>query len=301
MAVIHQDHCPGCHSTNLSELFRCQDHTVSKEHFAVWACADCGGRFTQDVPDEDSIGAYYQSEDYISHSNTSRGLINRIYQMVRTYTVKKKVELIRRESGKKTGSLLDVGCGTGQFLAGMKAAGWKVSGLEPDPGARKLASEVTGETIEAPEALFADRPVVDVISLWHVLEHVHRLHEYLDQFQYLLKPDGLLLIAVPNFTSRDASHYGAHWAAYDVPRHLYHFSPDSLAVLMSQHGFRIERHLPMPFDAFYVSMLSEQIKHGKPRLVAAFLNGLRSWWTSRVEVSKGSSVLYVIRKTEAGA
>ncbi len=296
MPAIHRDHCPGCHSTDLSELFLCQDHTVSKEKFAVWACANCGGRFTQNVPDEASIGSYYQSEDYISHSNTSRGLINRLYQMVRTYTVKKKVELIKRESGKEKGSLLDVGCGTGQFLAGMKSAGWTVSGLEPDPGARKLASEAVGEIIEEPEGLFADRPTVGVITLWHVLEHVHRLHEYLDRFHALLQPGGLLLIAVPNFTSADATHYGADWAAYDVPRHLYHFSPESMAVLMSQHGFRIDRHLPMPFDAFYVSMLSEQIRHGKPRLISAFFAGFSSWLVSRSKVERGSSVLYVIRK-----
>ncbi|MDP5169453.1 MAG: class I SAM-dependent methyltransferase [Bacteroidia bacterium] len=270
---------------------------MSKQDFSVWACGDCTHRFTQDVPVESEIGAYYQSEDYISHSNTNRGLINRLYQWVRNYTIGKKVALIQKQSGKPTGSILDVGCGTGEFLAGMKAAGWKVQGLEPDGGAREQASNITATKIGKPEELFTLPETYDVITMWHVLEHVHQLHEYLDRFGELLSPSGVLLVAVPNYTSTDAQYYEQNWAAYDVPRHLYHFSPESMNRVMKLHGFQVEAHLPMPFDAFYVSMLSEQYKHGKSRLISAFFKGLSSWNKARGTVTKGSSVLYVIRRS----
>ena len=297
--LVHYTACPACHSSSIRQVLTCKDYTVSGELFDVWECKSCSLRFTQDVPTEEKIGPFYQADEYISHSNTNKGLINRLYQWVRNYTIAKKVELIKKQSCKATGSLLDVGCGTGEFLAGMKSAGWNVQGLEPDEGARAQASDITGTIIGEPEELFSLEESYDVISMWHVLEHVHRLHEYLDQYQKLLTKDGVLLIAVPNYTSTDASHYQEHWAAYDVPRHLYHFSPASIDSLMKQHGFQVDTHLPMPFDAFYVSMLSEQYRHGKSRLPAAFLNGLSSWSKARGTITKGSSVLYVIRKNQS--
>ncbi len=295
-SVIHYNTCPVCQSKNIFQVFSCKDYTVSGQQFQVWECGDCQVRFTQDVPDESAIGPFYQSEEYISHSNTSKGLINRLYQWVRNYTIKKKVALIRKHSGKETGAILDVGCGTGEFLAGMKSAGWTIHGLEPDEGARKQATITTGKPIGEPNELFSLQKQYDVITMWHVLEHVHKLHEYLDQFQELLAKDGVILIAVPNYTSKDARHYGEHWAAYDVPRHLYHFSPRSMRRLLEDHGFDVTDHLQMPFDAFYVSMLSEQYKTGNNRLVSAFLNGLSSWDKARGEVMKGSSVLYVVNR-----
>lgn len=294
--TIRYDKCPACHGTKIHEVLICKDYTVSKEDFSVWHCDTCSLRFTQDVATEEKIGPYYQSEEYISHSNTSKGLINRVYQWVRNYTIKKKVSLIQKQSGKSTGSILDVGCGTGEFLAGMKSAGWAVQGLEPDEGARTQASSITGTSVGEPDDLFSLSQKYDVITMWHVLEHVHRLHEYLDRFQELLAEGGVILIAVPNYTSTDATHYQEHWAAYDVPRHLYHFSPKSIDHLMAGHGFGVDTHLPMPFDAFYVSMLSEQYRHGKSKLPAAFMKGFSSWNKARGTVTKGSSVLYVIKR-----
>ncbi len=293
---ITYSHCPACRSRNVSEVFLCRDHTVSKEEFSVWECGDCTLRFTQDVPTEEEIGAYYQSEDYVSHSNTSKGLINSLYQAVRNYTIKGKVSLVKRLSGKKSDSLLDVGCGTGEFLAGVQRAGWQVQGLEPDPGARKQASDLTGTMVGEAGDLFSLSGSFQVITMWHVLEHVHRLHEYLDCFQKILAPGGVILIAVPNYTSTDAQQYQTHWAAYDVPRHLYHFSPKSMERLMELHGFHVEQYRPMPFDAFYVSMLSEQYKRGKGHLLSAFRHGFASWFRSLGRVKQGSSVLYVIRR-----
>lgn len=294
--TIRYNKCPACGGSKIHKVLVCKDYTVSKEDFSVWHCDTCTLRFTQDAPTQEYIGPYYQSEEYISHSNTSKGLINRVYQWVRNYTIKKKVSLIQKQSGKSTGSILDVGCGTGEFLAGMKSAGWTVHGLEPDAGARSQASAITDSTIGEPEELFSLTGTYDVITMWHVLEHVHKLHEYISRFQELLTDGGVILIAVPNYTSTDATHYQEHWAAYDVPRHLYHFSPQSIDQLMASHGFTVKEHLPMPFDAFYVSMLSEQYRHGKGNLPAAFLNGFSSWKKARRTVTKGSSVLYVIRR-----
>lgn len=262
----------------------------------MWACDQCGLRFTQDVPDEASIGPYYQSEEYISHSNTSRGLVNNLYQRVRKITLSRKRKQVVALSKRETGSLLDVGCGTGDFAGTMQAAGWQTIGLEPDANARRMASERHGLTVQEPEHLFKlDPRQFDVITMWHVLEHVHRLHEYLDQIRQLLTPGGCLLIAVPNYQSSDAAHYGEKWAAYDVPRHLYHFSPHTMAELVGQHGFHVERHLRMPFDGFYVSLLSEKYRHGKTRLLAAAWHGWRSFMGGLAQPKRGSSVLYVIR------
>lgn len=290
------DACPVCGSAKISEQFDCQDYTVSGEHFSVWECADCELRFTQAVPEEAHIAAYYKSEEYISHSNTKRGLMNQLYQWVRSYTIRKKVALIKSLSGKAAGSILDIGCGTGEFLAGMKQAGWQVQGLEPDDGARQQARQLTGTDVQHPDAIFSLDKTFDAITMWHVLEHVHQLHENVARIHELLKSDGVLLVAVPNYTSVDAGHYQQHWAAYDVPRHLYHFSPQSMARLMAGHGFHVEAHLPMPFDAFYVSMLSERYRHGQNRLPVAFWHGFKSWNHARRRVQEGSSVLYVIRK-----
>ncbi|MEL7341181.1 MAG: class I SAM-dependent methyltransferase, partial [Bacteroidota bacterium] len=218
------------------------------------------------------------------------------YQWVRNYTLGQKRKLIEKLSGRKSGSLLDIGCGTGEFLGTMKEAGWTSTGLEPDEGARQQA-KAQGVEVHPSEQLFSLTGSYDVITMWHVLEHVHRLHEYLDQIESILKDDGLLIIAVPNYNSRDASHYQAEWAAYDVPRHLYHFEAEAMERLLGQHGFRLEKLQHMPFDGFYVSLLSEKYRHGKSRLLPAFVQGLRSYLLSSSRSEKGSSIMYMIRKS----
>lgn len=297
--ILTRTACPVCESKNFHETLVAKDYTVSQEEFPVYECDTCGLRFTQEIPDEESIGAYYQAESYISHSNTSKGLISSLYQMVRDITLRNKLKLVNRVSGRDQGKLLDIGCGTGEFLGTMKGAGWDAQGLEPDPGARQQAIANHDLKVDEPESLFSlEANQFDVISMWHVLEHVHRLKPYLTQINKLLKADGNLLIAVPNYTSRDAQHYGAHWAAYDVPRHLYHFSPDSMDRLLGEQGFEVIAYRPMPFDAFYVSMLSEKYQHGSLRLISAFWQGFRSWIRASGNAKTCSSVLYVIRKRQ---
>lgn len=295
--MIVYSQCPVCGSMDIKPVFNVKDHTVSGQSFPVEECQQCTARFTNDIPSEEEIGAYYRSDNYVSHTETTRGLVNRLYHVVRKRTLQQKYKLVAGQSGKRSGLILDLGCGTGAFLEVMKSRGWMVKGLEPDEGARKIAEgrgvDVSGisQFFHLPEKAF------DVITMWHVLEHVHRLHEYFVQLARILKDDGVLIIAVPNYTCADAVHYGASWAAYDVPRHLYHFSPRSMEVLTAKHGFSVVETRPMWFDSFYVSMLSEGYRsQGRMGLVSAAWQGALSNVNAWSDTSKCSSIIYVIRK-----
>ena len=295
--MIHYTACPICISNNIQEQLSAKDYTVSQNIFSIWHCNNCTARFTQDVPAQDAIGAYYASENYISHSDTKKGIINSLYHLVRKRTLGGKRRLVINETGMVKGSILDIGCGTGAFLQTMKEADWNITGLEPDVVARTKAAELYNIQPQEPGKLF-ELPVAsfNAISMWHVLEHVHELHAYIKQIAALLAVNGKAFIAVPNYTSKDADIYKEFWAAYDVPRHLYHFSPQSMENLLSQHGLKLKAVKPMWFDSFYVSMLSEQYKNGTGNIVKAVFNGfisnLKAWGNTR----KCSSVIYVISK-----
>lgn len=295
--AIHYSYCPVCGSTHIQFVFDVKDYTVSGELFPVFSCTDCLARFTQNIPDSASIGAYYKSEDYISHTNTTRGLINRLYQWVRKRTLRQKRKLVERTTGIKAGKLLDIGCGTGAFLNEMRQNNWEITGLEPDADARSVAYKLYNIAPEEMDHFFdLEAESYDVITLWHVLEHVHNLQGYLRQLKSLLKDNGRLFIAVPNYTSKDAAVYKEFWAAYDVPRHLYHFSPLSMQRLVEKHGMTIEKLKPMWYDSFYVSMLSSKYKHGKTNLVGSFRNGLISNMNAAGNSKKCSSIIYVVKK-----
>jgi SAM-dependent methyltransferase len=295
---IHYSNCPICNSTEIATVLTVKDFTVSGTTFPVAECKQCTLRFTQDVPDAASIGPYYQSENYISHTNTSKGFINRLYQSVRKRTLKGKRKLVQQITGMPKGRLLDVGSGIGSFANEMKQNGWEVTGLEPDAGARAVAKKEYGLELQSIDQ-FYQLPVgsFDAITLWHVMEHVHDLQQYVQQLRVLLKDNGKLFIAVPNYTSKDAAIYKEYWAAWDVPRHLYHFSPLSIQQLMSINGLTIEQYKPMWYDSFYISLLSSKYKNGKSNLLASFWNGLRSNIKAMGDVKRCSSVIYVISKT----
>jgi 2-polyprenyl-3-methyl-5-hydroxy-6-metoxy-1,4-benzoquinol methylase len=294
---IHYTECPVCDSKNINPLLTIKDFSVSKEEFVIWQCTNCNLRFTQDVPDENNIGVYYKSPDYISHTNTDKGFINKTYQKVRNYTLEAKAKLISDETHLKTGKLLDIGTGTGAFLNVMKNNGWNVKGTEPDEDARRSAKTLYGLDIEEPSEIDNIQDAsFDAITLWHVLEHVHHLHDYLEHLKRILKPQGKLFIAVPNYQSRDSGIYRSYWAAYDVPRHLYHFAPKSIEVLMKKHGLKIETKKPMWFDSFYISMLSSKYKNGKTSYITAFINGVRSNVAALLNKERCSSIIYIISK-----
>lgn len=297
MARVHYTKCPVCGSDKINPLLTVKDFSVSGEEFVLWQCTDCSLRFTQDVPEEIEIGPYYKSEDYISHTNTSKGFINKTYQRVRNYTLQKKAALIIQQTGVQRGSLLDVGCGTGGFLHVMKEKGWEITGIEPDDDARNIAQQLYNFTPLQPNAI-NDLPEqsFDAITLWHVLEHVHDLQGYIQKLKALLKSSGKLFIAVPNYQSTDASIYRTHWAAYDVPRHLYHFSPKSIEVLMQKNGLKLTAKQPMWFDSFYISLLSSKYRNGKTGYISSFINGVRSNLTALFNKDRCSSIIYIIEK-----
>ncbi len=297
--MIHYTFCPSCKSQHIIPVLEANDYTVSNEIFSIWHCADCSLRFTQDIATQDQIGKYYQSDAYISHSDTKQGLVNSIYHRIRKFTLATKRKLIQQQTGLKTGNMLDVGCGTGAFLHTMKNVGWSVTGLEPDETAINKAKTLYQLEPQSPDKLFQfQSDAYDAITMWHVMEHVHQLHEYVAQLKKVLKANGVLFIAVPNYTSFDASHYKAKWAAYDVPRHLYHFSPKSMELLMRQYGMKIKTIKPMWFDSFYVSMLSEKYKENTFGLFSAFIIGFISNVICFFNKRKCSSVVYVIQKDD---
>lgn len=292
--MFNHTNCPVCKKTEFTPFLQCKDYTVSQETFQIVQCKFCDFKFTNPIPDLDKLGNYYKSEDYISHSNTKQGIVSKLYHAVRNYTLRGKLNLLK--SYVSRGTLLDYGCGTGMFLKVCKDAGWKVFGMEPDADARKIAASMSvssaGDKNDLKGILGSEQ--LDIITLWHVLEHVTDLEETLSFFKERLKETGRLIIAVPNHQSFDAKHYQEHWAAYDVPRHLYHFEPRTIQRLLESHGFVLEKTLPMKFDSFYVSMLSEKYKTGSIRYLKAFLNGLKSNLKAGKEMNY-SSLIYVFR------
>jgi 2-polyprenyl-3-methyl-5-hydroxy-6-metoxy-1,4-benzoquinol methylase len=296
MNTIHYNSCPVCDSPDIMNVFSVKDHSVSREVFVIMECRVCNLRFTQDAPAETSIGRYYQSGEYISHSNTSKGFINGLYQRVRKRTLRQKQRLIEKVTGLEEGKLLDLGAGTGAFASQMNKAGWNVTALEPDAGARIVAKDQFDiELRDTNTFSMLENGTFGVITMWHVLEHVHDLHGYVKKLADLLNDNGILVIAVPNYQSTDAAKYGEYWAAYDVPRHLYHFSPKSMMVLMEAYGLTISKHMPMWYDSFYVSMLSSKYQKGKTKLVSSVINGIRSNARALGDVKKCSSIIYIIK------
>lgn len=296
-SIIHFNECPICRSPEIQASLNAKDYTVSLENFEIWQCKNCTARFTQNIPGKNQIGKYYQSGNYVSHSETRKGLINKLYHFVRNYTLGQKLRMIQKVTNLSKGHLLDVGAGTGAFAASMQKSGWHITGLEPDKTARENARKNHDIALLEPDNLFSlPEESYDVITLWHVLEHVHQLHEYLDTFYKILKPGGKLIIAVPNFTGDDSAHYQQYWAAYDVPRHLYHFSPQSMRQLMKKHLFSITNYKPMWFDSFYVCMLSEEYKTGRKNLIKAFIRGLQSNIRAIQHNELCSSVIYIMEK-----
>ena len=294
---IHYPACPCCGSNNISPVLTAKDYTVTSEVFTIMECADCTLRFTQDIENEENIGRYYQSENYVSHSDTNKGLINKLYHYVRTITLKNKYRILCTFTKKTTGNLLDIGAGTGAFAHYMQQTGWKVTGLEPDKTARDVAFTKHQLSLDTPEKLFEfEEGTFDAITMWHVLEHVHNLDGYFNAFKKILTKEGKLFIAVPNYTSFDAQHYQEYWAAYDVPRHLYHFSPLSIEKLAKKYGFMVSAIKPMWYDSFYISMISEQYKTGKSNLIKACFVGLTSNWKTLLNPRNCSSIIYIIEK-----
>jgi 2-polyprenyl-3-methyl-5-hydroxy-6-metoxy-1,4-benzoquinol methylase len=295
--MVHYNECPLCSSEKISLHFRCTDHFISKEVFGVFKCSDCSFEFTQDYPEVSEIDKFYESADYISHTDTSKGFSNKIYRLVRNFMLFKKKGLIINITGLEKGSLLDIGSGTGYFASTMKKAGWQVKGIEINEKARDFSVSQFGLEVIGPELLTTMQSnSFDCITLWHVLEHFHDPYKYMSDITRLLKPGGLCLIALPNSSSYDALYYGQYWAAYDVPRHLWHFNPVTFRIFTEKTGFVIENIRNLPFDTFYISILSERYKSSKIPFISGMVKALLFVFITVFRKDKSSSIIYLNRK-----
>ncbi|TMM30370.1 class I SAM-dependent methyltransferase [Polaribacter aestuariivivens] len=274
---------------NLVPFLNCKDHTVSGEFFEVMKNEEYEMLVTSPVPSD--LDSYYKSDNYISHTDSKKSFIDKIYQIVKSYTLKRKLSLINSfETEEK--QLLDIGAGTGDFLKTCKKKNWKVFGVEPNPSARNIALK-KGIDLKENISDFTNEKF-DVITLWHVLEHMENLKTTIKKLKSLLKPKGRIVVAVPNYKSCDANFYKEHWAAFDVPRHLWHFSQFSIHKLFSEVEMIVDETLPMKFDSFYVALLSEKYKTGKLKPFLALHRGFASNLNARTS-SEYSSLIYIIK------
>ena len=276
---------------NQSIFIKVKDNSVSKESFELLLDEELQLLKTHPQPSLENLPKYYESEDYISHTDGKRSLFEKLYKIIKSYSLNKKVSLINELHSQK-GNLLDIGAGTGDFLATAKKVGWQITGIEPNEKAKAISISKGVSLAENLENIASHS--FDVITMWHVLEHVPDLENQIKTLKRLVKPNGTIIIAVPNYKSFDAKYYGAFWAAYDVPRHLWHFSKISIEKLFAKEDMKLIKILPMIFDSFYVSLLSEKYKNGKMNFIKAFYIGLKSNLKAKQNLEY-SSHIYVIK------
>jgi 2-polyprenyl-3-methyl-5-hydroxy-6-metoxy-1,4-benzoquinol methylase len=288
------EQCNVCGNKNSTMFLQGKDYFLTQEEFTIVKCDDCGFLFVNPRPNVNDVNRYYKSEEYISHSNTKQGLLNKVYHIIRKRNHLKKFYLI--SPYKKGGRILDIGCATGEFLNFMKDRNWEATGVEPDIAAQNFAKTRYNLNVFSEDFLDNTKPEkFDVITMWHVLEHVYNLSQRLQQIKRLLTKDGVVIIAVPNSDCYDANLYGKFWAGYDLPRHIYHFSQKTIIKLFKNYNFKIDRIVPMEYDAYYISMLSEKYKNGNKNLWKAFWNGYRSNRWAKKNDNNYSSLIYIFR------
>lgn len=289
--------CPLCKSGLFLNHLEVVDHAVSKETFILCKCTNCHVQFTNPRPSMEEIGPYYSFPEYYSHEDKAKTITQWIYQQVRSYSISKKVAFLK--SLKKKGKLLDYGCGTGEFLAAAKKKGWKIAGIEPSEKARAQANQKLENRVVATIDELDKETTFDIITLYHVLEHIHELRKTTKKILNHLKSTGYLIIAVPNPESWDAGHYGKFWAAWDVPRHLYHFNSESMYRFKDEFGLELREIKPMKFDSFYVSLLSEGYKNNGISMIGkywqGFMKGLKSNRSAKTPGNHSSNI-YIFQK-----
>lgn len=288
--------CPLCGHPALQKVAVVRDHSISKENFELTDCASCGFRITNPRPSQNDLGGYYQSDTYISHGTSDHTLQSRLYLLARKWALRQKLALIQRYQS--NGRVLDVGCGTGEFLAYLMSRGYLVQGVEPSLRAREQAIAQHGLSVVPTIEQLPAQEQFQVLTMWHVLEHVPAPRATFKRLFALLAERGLLVIAVPDRGAWDSAHYGPYWAAWDVPRHLSHFRRIDVHTMLSEHGFELVATKRMWLDAFYIAMLSEQYRgSSKPMSLAKALPiGI---WSNLLSLFSGrptSSTLYVARK-----
>lgn len=281
-------------SKNLKNYLTVKDNSVSKEVFELLYDENLDLLITSPKPNENDLGCYYESEDYISHTDGKRSVFEKAYHFVKDIALKNKLSLIN-DLQKSKGKLLDIGAGTGDFILVAKNNGWNAIGIEPSEKAKAIALK-KGVELKSNLSDFDDSSF-DIITMWHVLEHIPNLENQISELKRLIKPNGSIIIAVPNFKSFDANYYKEFWAAFDVPRHLWHFSKTAIEKLFLKEDLKLVKILPMKFDSFYVSLLSEKYKTGKMNYFKAFYIGLKSNLKAKKNFEY-SSHIYVLKSAK---
>jgi len=285
--------CPYCSSKEINRVLKSKDYFLTKEEFNIDHCRTCNIKFTNPKPFEQDIAKYYESIDYVSHGTKKRSLIDRLYTIARRFTINRKIKLI--QGIKSEGTVLDYGCGTGDFLLACSKVGYNITGIEPSEKARTLASKNLKKEVEKASANITNNHF-DIITLWHVLEHVYDIKDLIGTLKAKLKKGGTMVIAVPNHRSLDSEIYKEFWAAYDLPRHLWHFEKSTIKKIFEDEGLKIEKILPMKLDAYYVSILSEKYKHEQK--IRSYVNALSTGYKSNNHAKRTgeySSHIYLLK------
>lgn len=289
--------CPMCGAVETVPYATCMDHLSSRQQFMLLRCPACGIVFTDKRPQEEEMVKYETLESEIRRADTPNGLIEKMYRHVRKKMMRHKAGLVTGLSYRNSGTLLNYGAKRGFFSSFMEKKGWKVTSVDKYHENRQFSLEHFHHRMYEMQEMDNFQPeTFDVITLWHVFEHEYHPHELLDTLHRILRPGGILVMACPNICSTDALHYGPYWAAYDVPRHLWHFNPVSMERLARRHGFTLMHHEKMPYDSFYISIMSEMnMRHSMP-ILRGMAYGLHSWLVSLTKRGKSSSIVYVFRK-----
>ena len=286
--------CPWCGSDKAQINLWLRDEFLTKEDFHICECLNCGLLYTMPRPDKDKIGDYYKSEEYYSHQENKKGFIPKVYERVKKVNLKHKYKLATK--GLSVGKVLDIGCGVGDFLHTAELHGWTCMGVEPSEDAKAIAQKrMSGKIISSEELEKLPDGSFDLITMWHVLEHVDDLKWQVAQLQRLVKPSGRVVIALPNYKSYDGQYYKELWAAYDVPRHLNHFNKTTLTKIFKTNGLSLVELDKLKWDAYYISYMSEQYKlHSLPLVRGAY----RGWISNCKARRSGewSSLVYVFEK-----
>ena len=297
MEKITWKQCPLCGGEALQPLFTCKDHSASGETFPLQRCSACGFTFTQGIPDESEIGPYYDFPEYVSHSDTSKGIVFKLYHAARSLMLRSKRRTVCQAAGRTSGRLLDYGAGTGYFAHAMQRGGWQVTAVEKSESARAFGQQHFGLGMKPEDDFYRMAPdQFDAVTLWHVMEHVQPLDRLWTRLSEVLTSRGTLIVAVPNAVSADALYYKEMWAAWDVPRHLWHFTPDTMEAWGAKHGFRLEAVKTMPLDAFYISMLSEEHQGSQGKFIKGMWRGFVCLLRTIGRKEACSSLIYVFKK-----
>lgn len=294
--IHHIDKCPHCGSERFEKVFDCTAPHDDGVAFTLLKCGGCGFVFTQDVPVENEVACGVGVKRETTYSGLSKGLLQTMHKWVKNRMLKHKAKLLKSTSGLSYGRLLDITLHPAAFGDFMKHRGWRSRTVIVGPNARKGRGKSDDEWLTTGDLDRMDAESFDVITLWHTLEHWQGLMSFWENAHRLLHDRGILIVAVPNCTSYDARYYQAQWAAYDVPRHLWHFTPKTIHNMALEHGFILMKHTPLYFDTFYVAMLSEKMRQNSCALVRGLWVGIKALFATFQSPERGSSMIYVFRK-----